>query len=86
MKPLREGCRLHCFVDACKGVFALGLPSCTYTRADGWSSWEVRSHCLAALPPLVKTLTVTGMASSAVIIPCRSLDVWVAAQDMARSG
>ena len=52
MKPLREGCRLHCFVDACKGVFALGLPSCTYTRADGWSSWEVRSHCLMALPPL----------------------------------
>ena len=52
VKPLREGCRLHCFVDACKGVFALGLPSCTYTRADGWSSWEVRSHCLIALLPL----------------------------------
>ena len=39
--PLGEGTRLHCFVDACKGVFALGLPSRTYTRADGWSAWEV---------------------------------------------
>ena len=39
--PLGEGARLHCFVDACKGVFALGLPSRTYTRADGWSAWEV---------------------------------------------
>jgi hypothetical protein len=43
--PLPAGARLHCFVDACRGVFALGLPSCVYTRADGWSNWEV---CIAA--------------------------------------
>ena len=43
VRPLPEGARLHCFVDACKGVFALGLPSRTYTRADGWSAWEVSS-------------------------------------------
>ena len=24
VRPLPEGARLHCFVDACKGVFALG--------------------------------------------------------------
>lgn len=50
--PLREGARLHCFVDACKGVFALGLPSCTFTRADGWSSWEVLiPFCIYSISP-----------------------------------
>ena len=44
--PLPSGARLHCLVDACKGVFALGLPSCVYTRADGWSNWEVRGNGL----------------------------------------
>lgn len=39
---LVKGSRLHCFVDTCRGIFALGLPSCVYTRADGWSNWEVR--------------------------------------------
>ncbi|CAL8467614.1 g7152 [Coccomyxa elongata] len=37
---LVKGSRLHCFVDTCRGIFALGLPSCVYTRADGWSNWE----------------------------------------------
>ena len=45
--PLAEGARLHCLVDACKGVFALGLPSRTYTRADGWSAWEASPLLLA---------------------------------------
>ncbi|CAL5219515.1 g1360 [Coccomyxa viridis] len=44
VRPLPEGARLHCLVDACKGVFALGLPSRTYTRADGWSAWEEDEH------------------------------------------
>lgn len=39
--PLVKGSRLHCFLDTCRGIFALGLPSCVYTRADGWSNWEV---------------------------------------------
>jgi hypothetical protein len=47
--PLQEGARLHCFVDACKGVFALGLPSRTYTRADGWSAWEVPAPQLISI-------------------------------------
>lgn len=45
--PLPEGARLHCLVDACKGVFALGLPSRTYTRADGWTAWEAGPFLLA---------------------------------------
>ena len=47
VRPLPEGARLHCLVDACKGVFALGLPSRTYTRADGWSAWEAGPFHLA---------------------------------------
>ena len=41
--PLPTGARLHCLVDACRGAFVLGLPACVYTRADGWSNWEVRA-------------------------------------------
>ncbi len=43
---LVKGSRLHCFVDTCRGIFALGLPSCVYTRADGWSNWEASTLLL----------------------------------------
>ena len=46
MARLVKGSRLHCFVDTCRGIFALGLPSCVYTRADGWSNWEASTLLL----------------------------------------
>ena len=64
--PLKEGARLHCFVDACKGIFALGLPSRTYTRADGWSSWEV-----ALLPLSLPSQHEKLQSQLPVMLPCQ---------------
>ena len=62
--PLPEGAQMHCFVDACKGVFALGLPSRTYTRADGWSAWEA-CPLLLQPPPWPRSCTSKAFVAHA---------------------